>query len=123
MPRTGHFKTSTQAQAKKQDRAQLLKTNVWAYGSIIWLKGYQNIKSVCLLSLCCVDCPHAFCRHGEPEMPPEPRRFKDGPPVSQFPFPVRDPDRPWGGPRKEGNGHYLKPQQSLERTSGGGISV
>ena len=46
--------------------------------------------------------------------------FPNGPPLSYLPFPVPDPNKPWGGPctqcKDECCGHFLKPQLALEST-------
>lgn len=123
---------------KKRDRAQLQKSKpaLFKYFESVWdvrhhhmVKGLLNHYVFMLdTSLCCnKDCPHPLCKSGESKMSPVPLWFKDGPPVSLFPLPVRDLDRPWGGTCEECDGvcsgHYLKPQQALERISEEGLSV
>ena len=123
---------------KKQDRAKLKKSKaaLFEYFESVWgvrqrhmVKGLpKHYVFIIVTSLCCdKECSHALCKHGEPETSPVTRWFKERPPLSLFPLPVRDPDRPWGEPCEECDeacsGHYLKPQQALERISHEGISV
>ena len=73
--------------------------------------------------MACYDssCIHPLCQKGEPESVHT--WFLNGPSVSMFPLPVKDPERPWGG-RQECNGtcsgHYLKPKETVNFISNKG---
>lgn len=85
---------------------------------------YQYINKVWTIRAhylrCCFKqgCHHPFCCN-------QPQNivtmwFLNGPPLSYLPFPVPDPNNPWGGHcdqcKGECCGHFLKPQPALEST-------
>ena len=74
------------------------------------------------------DCVHPVCRKGHPEK--ESTWFKDGPPITFIPFPIPDPNRPFGGDCescKQNNqscsGHYLPPELLYEWKEKNGENV
>ena len=65
--------------------------------------------------VCCYrkDCVHEVCKRGRPAR--ELTWYDGGPPISYFPLPQPDPEKPYGGAscnKCSGtcNGHYLKPE-------------
>ncbi len=61
--------------------------------------------------LCCfkAECSHPLCKKGQPTV--FPTWYCGGPPITQLPLPVLDPDRPWGNPscdtcKDNCTGHY-----------------
>lgn len=55
-----------------------------------------GLPSYIFYLICCYkeDCPHPRCQAGRPRNPVE--WYPGGPPLTQLPLPVPDPDHPWG---------------------------
>ena len=65
-------------------------------------------------------CPHPVCERGKPEQ--ESTWFENGPPISYIPFPVPDPNRPWGNQHCNScsgfcSGHFLQPEEAYLQRS------
>lgn len=84
---------------KKRDLASQDPT-LYANFQLVWRvrKNHMvcGLPSYVFFLLCCFqsDCPHPRCKLGVPTMPL--LWYPDGPPLSHLPFPVPDPERPWG---------------------------
>ncbi|CAB4041217.1 Chromatin modification-related YNG2 [Paramuricea clavata] len=61
-------------------------------------------------------CIHPLCKTGKPAIEPHCTWFPNGPPLSYFPLPIPDVDRPWGGDCTSCSGfcagHYKKPEDA-----------
>ena len=74
----------------------------------------KNVPIKYVFSLMCCyqrNCIHPLCKKGKPEVSPS--RFLNGPPLSYFPLPTKDPLRSFGQDNcskcpSKCMGHYLK---------------
>jgi hypothetical protein len=75
-------------------------------------------KQYALMLLPCFKegCIHPLCKTGKPAIEPHCTWFPNGPPLSYFPLPIPDVDRPWGGDCTSCSGfcagHYKKPEDA-----------
>ena len=74
--------------------------------------------------VCCYqpDCPHPLCKAGEPDN--SILWYKDGPPITFIPLPVKDKNRPYNASncstcQEECAGHFMQPQQIVENFMNG----
>ena len=118
----------------KKDQLELKKSkpgiyeyfeSVWAVRERHMVKGLPSQYAFMLVTCNNIKCIHPLCQHGGREI--QHTWFETGPPISVFPLPVKDPERPWGGQCQECDGicsgHYLKPQDTVRLISEKGISV
>ena len=89
---------------KNHEKVQLQNTKpeLFKYFESIWAVRKRHMvpglpKQYVFMLIACYDssCIHPLCQKGEPESPHT--WFENGPSVSMFPLPVKDPERPWGG--------------------------
>ena len=105
---------------KNSDKVRLQKSKpeLFKYFESIWaVREHHSIqglpKQYVFMLMACYrkSCIHPVCQKSEPESPHT--WFENGPQVSMFPLPVKDPKRPWGAQCQECigacSGHYLKP--------------
>ena len=110
---------------------QASKPELYQYFQKIWaLRKRHMVKNqpsdyVFQLKVCYqAGCDHPVCQRGRP--PVEQRWYAGGPPLSYLPFPVPDPDRPWGSSncdKCEGScsGHYLDPSKAFHLGEDAGV--
>ena len=89
--------------------------NLYANFELVWRfrdnHMVRDLPSYLFFLLCCFKdgCPHPRCQVGPPQSPLT--WYPEGPPLSQLPLPVADPQRTWVGPCDscEGlcSGHYM----------------
>ena len=81
----------------------------------------KNVPSKYVYSLLCCyqrDCIHSLCKNGRPAI--NPTWYPGGPPLTYFPLPTKDPERPFGQEncsqcKSECAGHYLKPKLLVDK--------
>lgn len=111
---------------KKEEKEELKRTFPDMYSKFekIWrlrdmhMRKDLPVKYVFFL-VCCYgkDCIHEVCKKGQPEK--QLTWYEGGPPITYFPLPRTDPERPYGDSSCKKctgtcNGHYLKPEVLLE---------
>ena len=101
---------------KKKDELKAASPTLYQHFERVWSVRQSHMDHIVpaqyafILTLCYKpECSHPLC-HGATR---EQCWFENGPPLSYIPFPIPDPERPWGGSCEECSGmcsgHYLKP--------------
>ena len=101
---------------KKKDELKAASPTLYQHFERVWSVRQSHMdhkvpaQYAFILTLCYKpECSHPLC-HGATR---EQCWFENGPPLSYIPFPIPDPERPWGGSCEECSGmcsgHYLKP--------------
>jgi hypothetical protein len=107
---------------KPEQKDELRKANpsLYQYFKRVWTVREKHMNrdvpaQYCFVLTLCHQkgCPHPLCQTESVKH----FWFENGPPLTYIPFPVADPERPWGGSCKECSdacsGHYLRPEAHL----------
>lgn len=105
---------------EQKDELRAVNASLYQYFERVWAVRERHMNRNVpaqysfVLTLCHLkECSHPLCQ----AEPVENFWFENGPPLTYIPFPIADPDRPWGGSCKECSGtcsgHYLKPEAHL----------
>ena len=114
---------------KKEEKEELKRNLPGVYSKFekIWRLREMHMRKdlpakYVFFLVCCYqkDCIHEACKRGRSEK--ELTWYDGGPPISYFPLPRPDPERPYGGTscnKCSGtcNGHYLKPEELFKLES------